>query len=141
MWDGIKYASATALLIITTSCGEHKKENVKRTPETRHEQLFQEFQEAHNVTGIEGIIARSNAYNNIGEYYTEQERYEEATNCYKQSMNIGGKTPEAYQGLARIQYLKGDKTYAIHLARKAIELDPEYTPAKELIERLMKEKK
>ena len=136
MWDRFRYASATSLLVLSMSCGEQKKEVPRKTPETRYEQISQEFQEAHEIKGIEGIIARSKAYNNFGEYYAEQERYEEAINSYKQSMNIGGETAEAYQGIANVQYLKGDKTQAVHLARKALKINPEYAPAKDFLEQI-----
>ena len=124
-----------------SNCDSNTQNNQRKTPETRGEQLFQEFQEAHNVQGIEGVLTRSRAYNNLGAYYAEQEKYEDAINCYKQSMRIGGETAEAYLGLANIQYLQEDYTRAVHLTKKSLAINPEYEPAKEFLKKAEDKKK
>ncbi|MBI4139731.1 hypothetical protein HY483_02090 [Candidatus Woesearchaeota archaeon] len=141
MWD--KY-SAMALVIglgisspaCTENGGKIRPKNSESGENSELEILFQEFQEAHNITGVEGLDARARAYRHFGDYYAEQGRYDDAKNSYVQSIKIGGENSDAYAGLARIEYLKGDKTYSKQLCKKALEIDEENDAALELLQKI-----
>ncbi len=140
MWDKY-FAIILALSTGINAAACTKKESagtrveINELQNSELERLSQEFQEAHNITGIEGLEARARAYRNFGNYYTEQERYDDAKKSYEQSMKIGGESADAYAGLAKLEYLRGNKAYAKQLCRKALKIDGEHETARELLER------
>ena len=79
-----------------------------------------------------------NPYNDIGAYLIDLERYDEAIPWLEQAISAKRYDPRhfPYFNLGRIYMAKGLLNRALELFRKAIEIEPRYTLARQALENL-----
>lgn len=79
-----------------------------------------------------------NPYNDIGAYLVELKRYDEAVPWLKKAMEARRYEPKHYPhfNLGRILELQGNWSEAIEEYKKAVDLFPDYTLAREALQRL-----
>ncbi len=142
MWD--KQSIITLIVALSTvpplaSCGneqQHSATTRLSREDSEHEHLWKQFQQAHTLKGIEGIEARANAYEAIGNYELaqcerlrattgtlDQSLYNDALNCFRQSRIIAGERSSTLTGLARANYIAEEYFEAGILAQQALALD------------------
>lgn len=152
MWD--KQSSIALLVALSTlpalsSC----EKNQPRTPppttvvnqNAEYTVLQQRFQHAHTIKGREGLEARADAYEALGAYelsqcerrqattgILDQELYDDALNCYRQSTHIAGERSSTLTGIARANYITREYFEAGLHARRALEIDENNVTARVL---------
>jgi len=74
------------------------------------------------------------AWNNLGTYYTFVDDFEKAKFCYKTSIKLKNYYITPWYSLASIYVKKGLYKEAIKCLKKVVQIDPNYTPAKEALD-------
>jgi Tfp pilus assembly protein PilF len=79
-----------------------------------------------------------NPYNDIGSYLIQLERYDEAIPWLEQAMTAKRYDPRhfPYFNLGRVYFAKGQINRARELFRQSLEIEPDYTPARQGIEKV-----
>ena len=82
----------------------------------------------------------SDAYKNIGNLYSQQERYSEALEAFQKAVEHNPLNAEAYFSIGAISEYLNNLNQAVEMYTKTIEKDPKYTDAYLALGRIFKQK-